>query len=161
MRYSLQRGAIRFCEASQVLRPGTDRFVAAPGSLARAIANSIGDKLRARARIVLRRLLAAKKRRPSEIDTTKRARLRPGQNGGRVSNCFAAVRCLRTNSPNMGTDRPLSSRTDKLPAGNARVLQSAERQQSGRWQTKSRLCYPAIHRRLATLTLMEFSSLLE
>ena len=92
-------------------------------------------------------LSPAKQRRPSEMDRAKRARLRPGRNGGCVSNCFAAKRSLRMKSSNMGTDRPLSRRTDKLPAGNARVIQTAERPQSGRWQTESRFAYQAIHRR--------------
>ena len=139
---------IRFCEAALVFRVGTDRFVAAPGSLARTIASSSGDKLRAQARIVLRRSPEAKKRRSSEMDTTKRARLRPGRDGRRVSNRFAVQRCLRAKSSNMGTDRLLSRRTDNIPAENARVIQTAERQQSGRWQTESRFVYQAIHRRL-------------
>jgi len=145
-----------------VFRIGTDRFVAAPGSLARTIAGSIGDKLRPRARIVLRRLLAVNKRRPSEIDPAKRALLRPGQNGGRVSNCFASLRCLSTKSSNIGADRPLSRRPEKLPAGNARLIQTAERQQSGRWQTESHLRHQAIHRRkavdrLSNLTQLDWS----
>jgi hypothetical protein len=104
--------------------------------------------LRAQARIVLRRSPEAKKRRSSEMDTTKRARLRPGRDGRRVSNRFAVQRCLRAKSSNMGTDRLLSRRTDNIPAENARVIQTAERQQSGRWQTESRFVYQAIHRRL-------------
>ncbi|MGA1343484.1 MAG: phage integrase central domain-containing protein, partial [Hyphomonas sp.] len=99
-----------------MFRTGTDRFVAAPGSLARTIAGSIGDKLRPRARIVLRRLLAVNKRRPSDIDPAKRALLRPGQNGGRVS----ILKCLRP----IWTDKPETAR--RVQQRIERILSAAD-----------------------------------
>ena len=88
-------------------------FRCSPRGLLRArVARSSGDKLGQGPGHVVRRLRPARQRRPSEMDPAEASPVAAGPDWRRVSNCFAAKRCLRTKSSGMGAGR-------LLPAGRA------------------------------------------
>jgi hypothetical protein len=118
--FPFNQAQIRFCEASQVFRIGTDGFVAAPGFLARTIASSIGDKLPARARPCLEAVTRSEEAPPFGNGHNEAS---PIATGSKWRACFEPFRRAAMTQSEVfkygDRDHLLSRRTDKISAENA------------------------------------------